>query len=430
MVIDKLRNSFFWITQLQARNPPPAWLIYPFIIFLIIPKINVIQIAGQTSGIRIDDIFLLVVTPYLLMHLVRYWAVLQGLQIYLFFVLLSLISALFQIETNGWKLLLYPARLIEYLVFILAGAMCTDRNLLVKISIAIVTSNTVAAFGQVFFNLGGFPYSRYTPSIEGRAIGLGAGPWEMAAIVNLSMACLYYAWGNKSRNFTAFFIMYLVSLAGLILTESRVGITVSTLMVALFIFQLNFSIIRRLFAFCTIAALSAAMFFAVPNSLKERSNNLVSQGNLSQSAQTESQGLCGPHAPGRELNFPVVNDQTHDPSWGVRAKKWATASCIFLSESRHLLLGTGPGYFGPALDGGFVRILVEHGSLGLLALLLALIGFDSAFRNYRIIAMVFAAHMVFIDIYLSYKFTSLLLFLLGAMLKLNNDRRPTHALSN
>ena len=428
----KLNNGRDSLWRFQPKNlkPPPKWLIYLFATCLIIPKVNLIQITGQTSGIRIDDIFILLVTPYLLMQLGRYRVALHGLKIYLVFIFLALVSALLHIDTNGWKLVLYPVRLIEYIVFILAGAMCIDRNLLAKISVAIVLANTAAAIGQTFFDYGGFPYSRYVNSVEGRAIGLGAGPWEMAAIVNMAMASLYYAWNDKRQRHIHFFVVYLISLVGLILTESRVGLVVSTVTVAIFISQLGLPLSKRFYVFITVAALSAGIFFLVPNSLESRSTALMSKGNFDKALQIDTSKGKSSREAGGTLNFQVVDDGSQDPSWGVRAKKWVTATDIFLSDARNIPLGVGPGYFGPALDGGFVRVLVEHGSLGLLALLLALIGFDTAFRNYRVITMVFAAHMVFIDIYLSYKFISLLLFLLGAMLTLNNEKRSENATSN
>lgn len=411
--------------------------MYFFAVCLVIPKVNLIQISGQTSGIRLDDIFVMLSTPYLLMQIGRCGPALRGLRVYLAFIILALVSGLIHIEANGWKLLLYPARLIEYLVFILAGALCADRKMLIMVCLAIIFLNTGAAIGQVFFDLGGFPYSRYVSEVEGRAIGLGAGPWEMAAIVNLSMAYLYYAWGSKGQKPVLFLLVYLVALVGLILTESRVGLMVSTFTVSLFVFQLDMTWVKRLLALLAVAVVSVAVFLSIPNSLAERSKDLVDSGNLDQTVQIGAAKIgsakigaaktCGPSNAGGELNFQVINDGAHDPSWGVRAKKWATAACIFLNDPQNIPLGVGPGYFGPALDGGFVRVLVEHGALGILVLLLSLAGLDPAFRNYRVIAMVFAAHMVFIDIYLSYKFTSLLLFLLGAMLTLDFDETSGHA---
>lgn len=424
---DKLSFPNAQLTR-APRTAWDAWLVLACALFLLAPKVNIIQISGQTSGIRADDLFLLLVSPYLLMRVRDALNSISAVRLYLAFIGLAFVSAVWHVDSNDWKLVLYPLRLLEYTTFLIFGALCTSRRLLVSIASLIILFNTGAALGQMFLGWGGFPYSRYAQEVGARAIGLTAGPWEMAAVVNIALAYLAYAWGRRPERTTRFLSIYMVALVCMILSGSRVGLVVNTLIVASYFVALEVKPWNRVLSLGATLAISALTFAAVPNSLGERSRALLEQGNLEHTQQIGRRDGCQIGEAGGTIDFAVVDDGKHDPSWGVRAQKWATALCIFNQTSGNYLLGIGPGYFGPALDGGFVRVLVEHGAIGLLMLLASLIGGDTAFRHHRLFAIVFAAHMVFIDIYLSYKFVSLLLFMLGAMHASNNDEKTkSHA---
>jgi len=415
------------INKVQLTRTPRTvwdlWLVLACALFLLAPKVNIIQISGQTSGIRVDDLFLLLVSPYLLRKVRDALEPISAVRLYLVFIGLAFVSAVLHLDSNDWKLVLYPLRLLEYTTFLIIGALCTSRRLLVLIATLIIFFNTGVALGQMFLGWGGFPYSRYAQEVGARAIGLTAGPWEMAAVVNIALAYLAHAWGRRPERTTRFLSIYMVALVSMILSGSRVGLVVNTLIVASYFMALDVKPWNKVLGIGATLAISALTFVAVPNSLGERSRALLEQGNLEHTQQIGRWGGCQKGEAGGTIDFAVVDDGKHDPSWGVRAQKWATALCIFNQTPDNYLLGVGPGYFGPALDGGFVRVLVEHGAIGLLIFLASLIGGDTAFRHHRLFAIVFAAHMVFIDIYLSYKFVSLLLFMLGAMNASHNDEK-------
>lgn len=419
----------YGLIMADPRGPLNHLLVLICAIFLVAPKINLIQISGQTSGIRADDVFVVLAMPFLLMRIKDAIPFLGSMRIYVLFVVMALVSALVNVEANGWKLVLYPMRLVEYLTFILFGALCTSRNLLIAVSSLIILLNTSVSIGQMFLDWGGFPYSRYAPDVGSRAIGLTAGPWEMAATVNLSLAYLGYAWNRSPRQIGWFLSFYMISLVCMILSGSRVGLVVNTVIGCLFLFGLNLSWLRKIGLICLILMASVFTFKAVPNSLGERSRDLLQPGNVEHSLRIGGQNDCQMGEAGGIIDFAVISDGQHDPSWGVRAQKWARAACIYAQDSGNYLLGVGPGYFGPALDGGFIRVLVEHGLVGVILLFAVLLGGDAAFRRYRVITMTFAAHMVFIDIYLSYKFMSLMFFLLAAIQALDrHELRGSRAL--
>jgi len=77
------------------------------------------------------------------------------------------------------------------------------------------------------------------------------------------------------------------------------------------------------------------------------------------------------------------------------------------------LTGLGFGVFGPALDGGWLRLLVETGFLGLFAYARFLVNVAKKVPFGLYIAIATAINMMFIDMQLSYKGMALLLFLVG-----------------
>jgi hypothetical protein len=221
----------------------------------------------------------------------------------------------------------------------------------------------------------------------------------------------------------------MVALVCVILSGSRVGLVVNTLIVASYLMTLEVKYWEKLVGFAAILVISTLIFIALPNSLGERSRSILEKGNLENTQQIGQQDKCLNLKAGATIDFAVVDNGKQDPSWGVRAQKWANAVCLYHQKAGNYLLGVGPGFFGPALDGSFVRVLVEHGAFGLAFLLASLAGLDIAFRRHRLFAIVFAAHMVFIDIYLSYKFVSLLLFILGALhVSYNDGKTKAHDL--
>jgi hypothetical protein len=398
-----------------AQEPIDSWLCFIALTLILLPKVNLISVTGQTSGIRLDDMVLLLISPYLLIRARDSAGLLLSVRLYLAFVLTTFLSASWNIDSNGWKLFLYPLRLAEYTAFLILGSFCLNRKNMTTGVVLFICLNTAASVGQMFFDWGGFPRSIYSENVGERAIGLTAGPWELAATINLALGYLCYAWGGNQRHMARFLPIYLITLVCTILSGSRVGIVANTLILVYYFATLDARPIRKWGGLGVSLLITYLIFSALPNSLHERSQTLMGEKNLDQIGLIGSTKDCQKRVAGGELDYAVDDNGRVDPSWGVRTKKWATAACVYKQDLSNFVLGVGPGFFGPALDGGFLRVLFENGVIGALLLLTSLAGGDAAFRRYRLLAMVFAAHMVFIDIYLSYKFTSLLLFMLGAL---------------
>jgi len=110
-----------------------------------------------------------------------------------------------------------------------------------------------------------------------------------------------------------------------------------------------------------------------------------------------------------------ISAETHnvDASWNMRAKKWATIVSCFPQSWIPILIGSGPGKWGPAVDGGWLRLLSENGLLGLGCFFSLLILSGRVNSLTAAVSVALAINMVFIDAHISYKAMSLFFFILG-----------------
>ena len=103
-----------------------------------------------------------------------------------------------------------------------------------------------------------------------------------------------------------------------------------------------------------------------------------------------------------------------DPSWLMRITYWIYAIKVFDdSLPTSLFLGVGPGVFGGAIDGSYVRLVTESGIFGLVAFLYLLHIIARTNKGLRYCVGCVMLNMIFIDVYLSYKSMTLLFLLFG-----------------
>ncbi|MDA5093068.1 hypothetical protein O2N63_03115 [Aliiroseovarius sp. KMU-50] len=111
-----------------------------------------------------------------------------------------------------------------------------------------------------------------------------------------------------------------------------------------------------------------------------------------------------------------VDYQTGDASFQVRAFKWALIIKSLGASTTQFLFGWGPGAWGLAVDGHYVRFLGEGGIVGFIAAMyffaLSLTGRDAP-RIYRLGFFCMALSCIFIDAATSSKVMSTLWMLAG-----------------
>jgi len=390
----------------EARFAARGWIAIIAICLLFAPKVNLIEVPGQTAGLRVDDLVLAVLAVPLAMAY-------RGLERDRVCLWIAVVVALGGVScVVGDGNVLYAARLLEYAVFLLAGRFSgLDMGRVAKVWIG--TQLSVACLQELHI-VGVFRDGIYlVPQQVDRAFGTTGGPWELAAVTGLASVV---ALATHQRHDAKRVLVHVAALAIQILAESRTGLVVQS-------FILCFDLVgARLGPAAVLTTCGLAIVVACEVVIADR---------LDTSALVAAARGLGGDEPSALHELAEVEGLANvdDLSMAVRAEKWSFTSSTWLQGGwLAILLGVGQGHFGPAVDGGWLRILCESGIIGLMAY----IGFLAALRRTvasgwtvpvtrlggewaTCLLIAFAAHMVFIDVHLSYKTMAFLLLLAGSL---------------
>jgi hypothetical protein len=408
---------------------------------LFLPKINLITLGeGETAGLRIDDFFLL---AFSLILMWAHFTVRKGLleiEVAILsivgFSLVSFLSNKILVSMDILQLdakLFYCLRLLEYFLFFYIGTIAArfcETFTLIK------TFFLWNLFWMVLQRVGliGEFSSIYGYQAEGaaRVSGIASFPSEMGGLLNL-MFC-YFLFAAHNSNQKSFWSRFSISLSWrqffkntyiywlflffavlTIMTGSRVAIVA---LIVPFLFklksELNLRSLNSLFSlllFILCAVVMITYMIIQTDSIFERSRGLLSWKNLELAGEVWDKLSIE----GKLTEYPenVVTYNGQDMSWWIRIHKWAYIFKVYFVHPECYLQGLGPGCAWAALDGGFLRILVETGFIGcfLFWRLFAAIYQKSLQLKWMCMALFF--NMLFFDAYLAYKLMSLLFVTAG-----------------
>ena len=387
-------------------------------ILLFIPKINLFGVGEETAGIRFDDVVLLLVAAWLLGG----WIIKLDFTIDPIPATAFTVAAVFgmsNLVNAGHSSFLYSLRLIEYLVFYWSGksfiASRYDFSFLVKL---LINVNCVFILFQFAGLVGGFTAFGYASGLT-RPFGLSANhPAEMGALLNLLFAALAFG-SNKVPKF--WFWCGWLTLC-IFITGSRSALFAHCLLIFVYAYRNSKNRIHFLVRAAIIPGVLIAALALIPNSTTERSSDLLSWQNIEairsvyDSIPVEKE-FTGFTAGGASEEAP----EGVDASWYMRGFKWMHVVKIMFTASWTVwIFGLGPGALGPALDGGWVRLIGETGIVGTLTFisLLRKISHLSASCSMAVFAL--AVNMLMIDSHIAYKVMAFLFFLVGAQVRVES----------
>lgn len=409
-----------------------ALLLLVALPLFFLPKVNLIGFANETAGIRLDDL------------------VLAGLAFVIGFAHISLRKQLLPIER--WLLgivgvcfasfllnkafvslemmpfeakIFYCLRMFEYFLFFYVGLFLWQMLGLNFVMLGFLWVNVVVMTLQKLGIMGEFNAYGYQADAAWRLSGLASFPNEMAACLNLVYCYLTFRDPEPSRFFSTlplflrrfwesfgFLICFLFFAFLILLTGSRISL-IALGVTFLWKFWNAFKAHPRRLAIPILAFLPVAIVTVIEtitntDSLFYRSAQLFSWDNIEQIAVV--------------WNYIDPNDMqweelsmvgTIDKSWWMRLHKWCHAIKLFANHPESWLFGVGPGLTSAGLDGGLLRIFIEHGFVGTYVFyrFFKEIYKQSEMMKWMIIA--FVINNMFIDIYLAYKPMSLLFLTSG-----------------
>lgn len=401
---------------------------------LFLPKINFISFEGrETAGIRIDDIFLVVLAlvvfwAHFALHkkfydIEKWMCLLVGFSLFSFVINRLLVYAgILQVDA----VVFYAIRIFEYFIFFYIGLFSSFFVSSSKVIKLFFAWNIILILLQKFGIIGQFSNWGYLQTSTERVSGIGSFPSETGLFLNMVFCYLIYDDVKPSKiNYalppvlsqffqkTYIYWLFLICALAIILTGSRIAII--ALVVTFFCKLINDfnwrSISSNLLAIIFIAIGSVFMTFLIlkNEAIFQRSAGLLSFKNL-ELIKMVWDNISIDYDP---IGYEAVKFDSYDMSWWMRIHKWIYSLKIYVLNPECWLQGIGPGFAMAGLDGGYLRILVEYGIIGSLLFwkLFSLIYHKSTQLKWMMVA--FLINMIFFDVYLAYKPMSLLFFIAG-----------------
>jgi hypothetical protein len=380
---------------------------------LFMPKVNIVSISGESAGIRIDDVLLLVIFALLMagVSLARKPQINRIESIVFILVGFMLLSNLLNLLLFRRSSLLYSLRYVEYFMFFYIGQyFFAARYSVARLLYAMLCLNALLMVLQGSSIIGGFT------STEGfqqnvRAIGVAGGSWEMGTILNFFLAVFLFDRYKVGGVALRIFLIACTS-ALVVLTGARMPALAHICLITYFVYLHSRNKAHFLRNATFIGGLLLSAIFLIPNPLTERSENLFSIANIAQFKDQYSNASV-PEEKFEGWSEMVTPDETADLSWLVRVARWIIAIKTWGNSPLAWFVGLGPGNWGPALDGGWLRVMSEWGVFGFSIFLVFLYRIARISRAMFAVVVALAINMLFIDIHIAYKAMSLFFFLSG-----------------
>lgn len=419
-------------------NRTAFYIICMCLPLLFIPKINLVSFAGETAGIRVDDVVLLAFSLVLFwahfglrkkLYDIEWWVL--GLTAFSFvsFGLNRIFIDLELIHVNAK--IFYCVRILEYFLFFYIGAMATRFAVFSVSNVvwAFFLVNMVLIFLQKAGIAGTWTAWGFAPDSTYRAAGIASFPSEMGALLDIMFCFLIFDKSQKPKILSVIpryirkfmeasytYWMFLLCVVLVIFTGSRIAIVA---LLPPFFIKLKGEISLRKISTLMVAvplliAAFLVMVFLISNSyaIFARSYGLISMSNFNLIVNVWD-AIVLTHDPIGNESVGMGFGSKYDASWWMRIHKWCYALKIYVLHPQCWLQGVGPGFAMGALDGGYLRILTEYG----------LIGCYFFWRMFKIIykmniqlkwaLIAFLINMIFFDAYLAYKPMILLFFMTG-----------------
>jgi len=290
-----------------------------------------------------------------------------------------------------------------------------------------VILNCAVAILQFVGVVGGFTSTGYE-SDAGRPFGLSANhPAEMAAMLNLLFAALVFS--EKPIKFWrwSFIVGFFVFLTG-----SRSSVVAHCLLMLVYIYKHSKSKVNFVLTTTCIAGVLIAIVAAVPNAVTSRSADLFTIQNVDMIRDAyNSIPVDRQFSDVSEGGAQEDSPEGVDLSWFQRGYKCALVTKTMLAQSWTIwILGVGPGGIGIALDGGWLRLIVETGIVGTMAFLFFLARISQLSTACSMAVLALALNMCMIDSHLAYKVMAFLFLLTGIQVQRNLERNAETSIGN
>lgn len=316
------------------------------------------------GAIRLDDILILILIFILLFFLSRRMVGLPRFfllfYVYVGWSFVCLFVAVVNNRVDLFQGVFFVIRPLEYFVFFYVGVCFKniDRNnsiLTNVLKVYIIYAGLLILLQS--FNVVGV-VSGFSSE---RAIANTGGPWEMALVASFLAIYFYF----KNEKVFCYFAIFL-----LILTESRVTLLATA--VAFFVIVFNgrpkLKSVLFLMFFLPIFLYffyKTSLYLRIESVLTMKTLNIIKHAISFSYPVDQSEYFQSTYGD----SLQNLTDVDGDASASVRFTRWAFLLKSVFNSYVTAILGLGPSFAGKAVDGNFVRLIVENGLVGLFFIL-------------------------------------------------------------
>lgn len=215
----KLKNKYFYNLE--------KFFLLLFLVCLLMPKIDIIDIVGYWQGIRLEDLCLVTYAVIVLVNykekIINNNLIQKFLPLFYYFILIifaSYIAILNNISIKYFSLI----RVIEYsiLIILVCNLKISKKEILIFLKIYILLNMIIVIFQNLKL-FGSFTSLGYLPAghpLNTRTMGLTGGSWELGIVSSLCYFIIISL--EKPKNFIIF-IYFLITLYLNLIAESRIN---------------------------------------------------------------------------------------------------------------------------------------------------------------------------------------------------------------
>lgn len=351
------------------------------------------------TGIRIED-FLIFFTFLFYLHCKKYKI---DNEIFLPSVLLFFVWTMFTTTFNYlnsnvsfFLSAMFNFRHVEYFLLFFIGLQIKKESWFSLLKLFVVYEFIIVIVQK--FGLLGFA-TRY--NVIERQVGSTSGPWELAVMIAFPLFLFLY-----KKNYKYF----LISIFVLMSTESR--ITIASVLLVLIIIYLRKFLQTKAVNSKIVVFLSCLVAIILSQSLNL--SNYTSRITSVFEIKTESTYYVENAITSSRfaqiddiyIKSNVSNTQG-DASAYSRFSRWLLAlNTVNSNGAGYFITGLGSSFFGDALDGAYLRILVTNGVIGLVLFILIYYKVYRRLKEYRYFVAFFLVYIfsgLFIDVFYSLK---------------------------
>lgn len=406
-------------------------LTIAYILFL--PKIGVLVVPGTWVAIRGEDflIGLLLIRTVIDFLFGRFkWfdsRVRRIILIYLTLIPVGIIGLVLGVQNGSVDSasvgILFLLRKFEYFVFLIAGyayfgpSLERSKWIMRIVKLAVVFHFSLALLQSAGLVGGFIRGGTYQQISDGRVTSTFSGAYEFGGVMAMIAPAFLWALIRTGAKLSSAIYLILV-IVSVVLTQSRSSILVLFTLLVLMLFVM----LERHRIVVASAGLAAVLMAVLAQP------GVLSSGRFATLSPTlmiqESIEAWSRRSYSFQMQYgTTISDLSSDLSFSYRAGRWFN----YIDGVLHLnpLFGLGPSAGGEAVDGNYVRLLIEFGLLGLVLVGLVIILIGKLLRQatqsslWAIAAwggVTLLAQAFFIDIFEASKVAELYWFILGAVL--------------